>query len=266
MTAREMVKDGGFQIASLAGRFTRITKEIDSIRSAGDTQTRWMLSTRMRSDLKKLPGVHFSQLKRRPTTIYVILPAERMRTHSVWLRLVIVSALRALYRPGGLKTVMLIDEMAALGHLAPLEDAFGLVRGYRVQIVGILQDLNQLKGLYAERWESFLANAGFVHGFAPNDKTTAEWMSWRSGQATLPARSVSESSSSNPGGETQGQTESWNQIGRAHYLPHELFGFAPGVGLLWLAGMENGVRFFAPAYWNMKECDKRWLPNPYSEN
>jgi hypothetical protein len=55
--------------------------------------------------------VDFSKLKEKPTTVYVILPAERMRTHSVWLRLVIVSALRALYRPGGLRTLFLIDEM-----------------------------------------------------------------------------------------------------------------------------------------------------------
>ena len=85
--------------------------------------------------------------------------------------------MRALYRPGGLRTLLLIDEMPALGHLAPLEDAFGLVRGYKVQIAGICQDLAQLKALYKERWESFLANAGVVQGFTPNDLTTADWMS-----------------------------------------------------------------------------------------
>ena len=99
----------------------------------------------MRDDLKK-QGVDFRKLKERATTVYVILPAERMRTHSVWLRLVIVSALRALYRPGGLRTLLLIDEMPALGHLAPLEDAFGLVRGYKVQIAGICQDLESAQG------------------------------------------------------------------------------------------------------------------------
>jgi type IV secretion system protein VirD4 len=57
----------------------------------------------------------------------------------------------------GLRTLFLIDEMPALG---PLEDAFGLVRGYKVQIAGICQDLAQLKALYKERWASFLANAG----------------------------------------------------------------------------------------------------------
>jgi hypothetical protein len=50
--------------------------------------------------------------------------------------------------------------MAALGHLGPVEDAFGLVRGYRAQIAGSLRDLAQLKALYQERWESFL-------GFSP---------------------------------------------------------------------------------------------------
>ena len=122
-----------------------------------------------------------------------------MRTHTVWLRLVVVSALRALYRPGGLRTLFLIDEMPALGHLGPLEDAFGLVRGYKVQIAGICQDLAQLKALYNERWESFLANAGVVQGFAPNDLTTADWMSRRAGQTTLVAPSSSESLSAATG-------------------------------------------------------------------
>ena len=53
----------------------------------------------------------------------------------------------------------------------------------------------QLKALYKERWESFLANAGVVQGFTPNDLTTADWMSRRAGQATMLAPSSSESRS-----------------------------------------------------------------------
>jgi type IV secretion system protein VirD4 len=254
-----MVESGGYEIASLAARFTEQTNELSSVRSTADTQTRWILSPPMRDDLKK-QGVDFRKLKERVTTVYVILPAERMRTHSVWLRLVVVSALRALYRPGGLRTLLLIDEMPALGHLAPLEDAFGLVRGYKVQIAGICQDLNQLKALYKERWESFLANAGVVQGFTPNDLTTADWMSRRAGQATVLAPSSSESRS--PKGE-RSESASWSQIGRPLYLPQELMGFAEGTGLLWLAGMANGVRFFAPPYWKIEQAAKRAARNPY---
>jgi type IV secretion system protein VirD4 len=261
VTAADMVDDGGYEIASLASRFTEKTNELASVRSTADTQTRWILSPPMREDLKK-EGVDFRQLKENPTTVYVILPADRMRTHSVWLRLVVVSALRALYRPGGLRTLLLIDEMPALGHLAPLEDAFGLVRGYKVQIAGICQDLNQLKALYKERWESFLANAGVVQGFTPNDLTTADWMSRRSGQATMLAPSSSESRS--PKGE-RSETMGWQQFGRPLYLPQELMGFAEGTGLLWLAGMANGVRFFAPPYWLIEQAKTRAARNPYYE-
>jgi type IV secretion system protein VirD4 len=261
VTASDMVESGGYEIASLAARFTEQSNELSSVRSTADTQTRWILSPPMRDDLKK-EGVDFRKLKERVTTVYVILPAERMRTHSVWLRLVIVSALRALYRAGGLRTLLLIDEMPALGHLAPLEDAFGLVRGYKVQIAGICQDLNQLKALYKERWESFLANAGVVQGFTPNDLTTAKWMSERAGQATMLAPSSSESRS--PKGE-RSESTSWSQFGRPLYLPQELMGFAEGTGLLWLAGMANGVRFFAPPYWKIEQAAKRAARNPYYE-
>jgi type IV secretion system protein VirD4 len=78
MTAWAMVEHGGYEIASLAGRFTRATDEIASIRSTGDTQTHWLLSPLIRADLKKEPGIDFAQRKKRPTTVYVILPAERM--------------------------------------------------------------------------------------------------------------------------------------------------------------------------------------------
>jgi type IV secretion system protein VirD4 len=263
VTAANMVDEGGYEIASLAARFTEKSNELASVRSTADTQTRWILSPPMREDLKK-EGVDFRKLKEgpRPTTVYVILPADRMRTHSVWLRLVVVSALRALYRPGGLRTLLLIDEMPALGHLAPLEDAFGLVRGYKVQIAGICQDLNQLKALYKERWESFLANAGVVQGFTPNDLTTADWMSRRAGQATMLAPSSSESRS--PKGE-RSESTGWSQIGRPLYLPQELMGFAEGTGLLWLAGMANGVRFFAPPYWKIEQAERRAARNPYYE-
>lgn len=260
-TATQMTIDGGYEIASLASRFAaRDTNEIASIRSTADTQTRWLLSKLMRSDLRK-NGVDFRTLKEKVTTVYVILPAERMRTHSTWLRLVVVSALRGLYRPGGLRTLLMIDEMPALGHLGPLEDAFGLVRGYKVQIAGICQDLAQLKALYHERWESFLANAGVVQGFAPNDLTTADWMSRRSGQTTLTAANSSENQSGATG--QRSGSISWSQVGRTLYLPHELMGFAEGTGLYWMNGMSHGVRFFAPPYWMIEEADRRKRDNPY---
>ncbi len=270
-TVARMVKDsaneefrdsGGFEVASLAGRFVHATDEMLSIRSSADTQTRWILSKQMRADMNRKPGIDFRDLKTRPTTVYVILPAERLRTHSVWLRLVLVSALRALYRPGGLQTTILIDEMAALGHLGPLEDAFGLVRGFGVQLAGILQDLGQLKALYQERHESFLANAGLVQCLTPNDLTTADWMSRRAGERTIWAKGLSESGAAGVSGDRT--TESWSQVQVRHLPAYELFGLAKGTGLAWIAGEAGTIKFAAPNYWDIPECKARALWNPYA--
>jgi type IV secretion system protein VirD4 len=53
------------------------------------------------------------------------------------------------------------------------KNGVGLRKLNKVQIAGICQDLAQLKALYKERWESFLANAGVVQGFTPNDLSAA---------------------------------------------------------------------------------------------
>ena len=64
VTAADMVERGGYEIASLAARFTEPTNELASVRSTADTQTRWILSPPMRDDLKK-QGVDFRSLKER---------------------------------------------------------------------------------------------------------------------------------------------------------------------------------------------------------
>ncbi len=262
ITAGHMVARGGPAIASLASRFLENTNELGSIQSTADTQTRWLLSAPIQDDLRK-PGIDFARLKHEPTTVYVILPAERLRTHSRWLRLVVVTALRSLYRKGGLRTLLLIDELAALGHLGPLEDAFGLVRGYRVQIAAILQDLNQLKSLYSERWETFIANAGVVMGFAPNDLTTAEWMSKRAGQRTVTVTTSSDTVTANANNGSTSISQGTHVISRPLFLPQELIGFEAGTGLLWLAGMSDAVAFYGRPYFNVKTWQERAAPNPY---
>jgi type IV secretion system protein VirD4 len=267
-TAAKMAATGGFEIESLVGRFLRDTEEIASIQSTADRQTNWMLSPLMRANMAR-NDIDFADLKQRPITVYLILPAERMRTHSVWLRLVIVSALRALYKPGGVRTFFMLDEFAQLGHLAPIEDAFGLVRGYGVQLWPVLQDLNQLKALYKDRWETFVGNAGVVQGFAPNDLTTAEWMSRRAGDTTVAAAGYNKGdaqSSAGHGSMSQSTGLSYSQSRRPLFLPQELMDLPTGSGLLWPAGTSKSVPFFAPPYWEVPEFNARAGSNPYYQS
>jgi len=265
ITAAEMATSGGVEIESLIGRFLRDNNEIASIQSTADRQTNWMLSPMMRDSMAS-NDIDFGSLKQKPVTVYLILPAERMRTHSVWLRLVIVSALRSLYKPGGMRTLFMLDEFAQLGHLAPMEDAFGLVRGFGVQLWPVLQDLNQLKALYKERWETFVGNAGVVQGFAPNDLTTAEWMSRRSGDTTVAAAGYNKGDAQSTAGQgsmSQSSGLSYSQARRPLFLPQELMDFPAGSGLLWPAGTSMSVPFMAPPYWEIPELKSRANGNPY---
>jgi type IV secretion system protein VirD4 len=218
--------------------------------ATADRETQWLLSKPVRESMAK-DDTDFRKLKDRKTTVYVILPAERMRTHSAWLRLVIVTALRSLYRAGGYRTLFMLDEFAQLGHLGPIEDAFGLVRGFGVQLWPILQDLNQLKALYAQRWETFMANAGIVQTFGVNDLTTADWVSRRAGEGTDVASSYSSSRSSGHGGASSSQNISYSQMQRRLFMPQELMGIPSGGGLIFAAGSEKAIPFFADFFDNI---------------
>jgi type IV secretion system protein VirD4 len=250
-TAKRACKAGGAELESFLARFAKgNADEIASIKSTADRQTAWMLSRPMGRDLT-LDGINFADLKRKPTTVYVVLPAQRFETHSAWLRLVIVTALQSLFNIGGVPTTFVIDEFALLGRLKIIERAFGVAREFGVQVWPVLQDLNQLKELYDKKWETFVGNAGVVQGFAPNDMTTAEWMSKRAGDTTVVAKGYNQGGSSGVRGESSSDGFSYQQIKRPLFLPQDLMNLGPGCGVIWPDGTAKTIPFFAPFYWEM---------------
>lgn len=193
----------------------------------------------------------------------MILPPERMRTHSVWLRLLVVTALRAHYSAGGLQTIFMLDEFAQLGHLGPVEDALALLRGYRIQLWPILQDLPQLKSIYKSRWESFMGCAGVTQFFAPNELQTANWISKRADETTTVAAGYNLGHSDSENRHSANAGMSYQQLKRALLSPSKLIGMERGSGLFFLDGSPNPIPFFAPSYWNIPSLKARAKPNPY---
>ena len=129
-----------------------------------------------------LSGNDFSldELKRKPTTIYLVLPAMRMNTCKQWLRLFVNLTLatveRVTIRPK-YPIMMVLDEMPVLGHMKELETAIGQIAGLGLRIHSILQDLGQLKAIYKDRFETFLGNSGILQFFGNIDQFTSEWVS-----------------------------------------------------------------------------------------
>jgi type IV secretion system protein VirD4 len=93
----------------------------------------------------------FADVKAQPTTVYLVLPPDRLATYARWLRLMLAQALTDLARAPASPArpvLFLLDEFAALGRLEPVERAMGLMAGYGIQLWPILQDVHQLRALY----------------------------------------------------------------------------------------------------------------------
>ena len=290
-TAERMVACGNPTIASLAARYTREEglNELAGIKSTADTQTQWMLADAMH-DLEK-DGVNFRDLRRRPTTVFVVLPPEEISLKRKWTRTVLAAALTAHFKPGPVNTLFVLDEFrAAIGKLTIVNDMWSLVRGYGVQLMPIVQSALQLQALFKDEWENYAAQTGMVATLGPaNDHFTAEWMSKRSGTTTILQRSLNFNEgissgdnvnsgsgqsgggmSSNQGqgsnsGRSQGASLSYQQVERRAVLPQEIMSLKLGHGFIWVPGEgDRAIPFFAPNYWNRSApWVERVKQNPY---
>lgn len=173
-------------------------KERASILSTARTQLVFLDSPSMAASVAASALV-LADLKRRPSTVYLCLPAARMGTHSRWLRLVVNLAVAALERERSrpkLPVLFVLEEFAALGHMRALEQAVAYMAGFGVKLWVVLQDLTQLKRHYKEGWETFLGNAGFIQAFSVSDLTTTKYLSDRLGQTTFQITNKQEVSAS----------------------------------------------------------------------
>lgn len=111
-----------------------------------------------------------------PTTIYLILPPTKLRSHGVLLRVWLSCLLRiTMDRKSKLehRTYFLIDELANIGAIEELDTAYTLLRSYSVKLCIYLQDLQQLKKLYPNSWNTLIGNSGVLQLFTPSNHMAA---------------------------------------------------------------------------------------------
>jgi type IV secretion system protein VirD4 len=249
--------------ASLMGRFTVVNEEVQGVRATLDGQSQTLLSQPMRDDMAK-GSLDLAELGKRPCTLYVIMPPEMVQEtslHSVYLRLVISAALRALYRPSKTVATFYLNEFASLGRLGPIESALGLVAGYGIQLIVVLQSLIQLKAQYDAGWENFLGQAGWVALVGPPaDAFTAEYLSKRSGETTFIQPNAGMSFNQGGVGFSSGDAYSRRQF----LMPQDLYGLPPGTGWVWIAGLPSPIPVAFPPYFSDPQLGaRRARANPY---
>lgn len=81
---------------------------------------------------------------------------------------------------------MILDEFPSIGRISDFENKIANVRKYGISISIIFQDLNQMENRYPQKlWASILSNCDTHLVLGCNDQNTAEFLSKRSGEATI---------------------------------------------------------------------------------
>lgn len=169
--------------ASGAARLLRSGTESGHFLSNADENSKWLDSPPIAAVLRD-STFDLADLKTKPTTVYLVLPADQLGEHGRFLRLFVRAAINAMAKGGkdGRECLFLLDEFYSLGRIDEIAKASGLMPGYGVKLWPILQDINQLTALYgADGAGTFFGNADLHQFFGNVDRQSLEYVSHRMG-------------------------------------------------------------------------------------
>lgn len=218
-------------------------KTLANVLASTQAQTHFLDSPRIRESLSA-SDIGFEELKTGAVSIYLILPADRLNAFGRWMRLLIQQAITINARNIDVQPehpiLFLLDEMPALGQLKMVEQAYGLMAGFGMQLWGIVQDLSQLERIYGKGWQTFVSNSGVLQYFGSRDQMTAEYFSKLAGVATVWNISTAISTALNGGGDNGNQTKTSSNAQRPLAFPDELMTMRKESQLL-LVGNHNPI-------------------------
>ncbi len=176
------------RLTSVAGAISMIAKEErQSVLSTVLRHTEFLDSPNVQESLSA-SSFSMSDLKQNKLSVYLVLPANRLKTYSRLARVWIGTLLQSLMHDTKIprhRALFMIDEMAQLGYMEPLLQAVSLSRGYGLDLWMLFQDISQIKATYTDSWSTFFANAKYQQFFGIRDLETAKYVSERLGKGTI---------------------------------------------------------------------------------
>ncbi|CDO38866.1 type IV secretory system conjugative DNA transfer family protein [Novosphingobium sp. KN65.2] len=175
---------GGIAARSAAQLMAAGDRERGSIVSTAMRHTRWLDSVPMRSVLTG-DGFDLRDLKRKPMTVYVVIPPEELENHKRFLRLFVTLGLAAMTREQGKpmhRVLFLMDEFPAMGPLESVRVGINVIRSYGVILWPIIQNIGQLIHLYGKDAQTFLDATGAVQVFSVGGHETAAFIASNMGE------------------------------------------------------------------------------------
>jgi len=255
--------------------------EHDAVRRAGDAFTQKedrersaVLSTaqthmkiwksRLLAQATEKSDFQLEDLKRSIMSLYIVIPPELLEVYRPFVRLMVglsVSAMtRVRHRPKH-RVLFLLDEVASLGRMAPIETGIAYLAGYGVSIWLFFQDLGQLQSTYP-KWRSMIANCNVRQAFSVADVQTARELSAMMGNRTIEVRGQGSSQDGPLALIPDNFSRHSNETGRPLMAPDEIMTMPKGEQLIFVQACPP-VRARKVHYWHeasFKGRFGRWEP------
>ena len=166
--------------------------------------------------------------KKEKVTVYVGLTPDNLKRLRPLMQIFYQQATEFLSRKMPTKddpygVMFILDEFPTLGKMEQFMNGIAYFRGYHVRLFLIIQDTQQLKGIYEEAgMNSFLSNATYRITYAANNVDTANLISQLCGNKTVKQESYSKPKffDLNPASRSVNVSE----VQRALLLPQEVIG------------------------------------------
>jgi type IV secretion system protein VirD4 len=157
-----------------------------------------------------------------PTTIYIIIPGEKLASYSAWLNLVLALSIEQIARVRSDRKVLLVcDEVANVGVIPSIPLGLTMKAGQGLQFLLIAQDPSQLERLYGKAGlQTFISSVAVINAFNVNDYQNAKLLSDLVGEMTVKTFTTSTPTGNN--GQPPVISETTGEQGRALIRPEEV--------------------------------------------
>lgn len=185
----------------------------------------------------------------RPTAIFLCVPFQDIKLYKPWVRMFFDLLSRVLIEHHtARKVLLLLDEFPKLGYMNEVQDSISVLRTYNVSFWLVTQDLNQIKSLYGDIWETFISSSVIKHWLGTGgDNFTAEYIAKRMPHDSIFVPNLDGKSS--------------EEIKKSLLEPHEVMTFTDII--CEITGLNAPARFPKIPYRELPYCAKNAAPNPF---
>jgi len=261
----EIVRKRGAQFADMDER------TFSSVVSTARSQTEFLDSPAIQRALER-STFDFTALKTQPTTVYLIIPIERLDNYSRFVRVMIACAQARLlglrHRPPH-PVLFLLDEFPRLQRFDRIDEGLSAHRSFGMQYLVIVQSVAQLEDIYGPLWRNFITNTTLQILWAANDDQACKFISELAGDHTVAY--IEESENLNKQGKglftmstTRGRSRTLRETRRKLIQPEEARTLDDRYCFVFARGKQPLV-LRRPNYLYDQIFEETFDPNPYHE-